>query len=597
MTRFIVFTGRSTLLEIPVGGAQSVQSFEVQETTRIGFEVEDHDERVTYQITIGDIPIAEPPQERRSRLEWQASPCLDGASGVTPISLRDAATGEVLARTLALVEPSKLSEVAYDAMLEDMRRISVELLLDLISKSRLALAQLPSSGEAGVKPLTARLELSQIRRFWKRFSPVIADILEDPHTELRPIQTTRQLRPGERLTPDVLRRFAQRGLSAREAVRSGGLVELATTVQVRNTRENRVLVAFMDLLRRRVKRSLRRARSEREMRLAQKRSYGSADAALVRFIQLREDPKIARLREIVDACEGTMSEIHRAIQSFAVPVTRMGRQDFLASFNGPFFRSHPKYARAARLMLAFLNNTAIVVEQGDAEGAKSIETIFEQWVFFQVSAALQAAGLSCISHNSIFEPIARDRFSVDLDRNAAIDFEAGDKRIVRLRYEPTILPREAAQGMDSLYRGNSASPWTPDIVLEILAPSADLRDYRLAYAAVIDAKYTTVGNVWDRLEKIEKYREIRSVDTDGQIARQVWVVAPISASLQPRDGAVTWSTNGDVSADAFDVILGVLGADPADRDQTGATLKAFILGLLTHSAEYAEATRRQKSNQ
>jgi hypothetical protein len=597
MTRFIVFTGRSTLLEIPVGGAQSVQSFEVQETTRIGFEVEDHDERVTYQITIGDIPIAEPPQERRSRLEWQASPCLDGASGVTPISLRDAATGEVLARTLALVEPSKLSEVAYDAMLEDMRRISVELLLDLISKSRLALAQLPSSGEAGVKPLTARLELSQIRRFWKRFSPVIADILEDPHTELRPIQTTRQLRPGERLTPDVLRRFAQRGLSAREAVRSGGLVELATTVQVRNTRENRVLVAFMDLLRRRVKRSLRRARSEREMRLAQKRSYGSADAALVRFIQLREDPKIARLREIVDACEGTMSEIHRAIQSFAVPVTRMGRQDFLASFNGPFFRSHPRYARAARLMLAFLNNTAIVVEQGDAEGAKSIETIFEQWVFFQVSAALQAAGLSCISHNSIFEPIARDRFSVDLDRNAAIDFEAGDKRIVRLRYEPTILPREAAQGMDSLYRGNSASPWTPDIVLEILAPSADLRDYRLAYAAVIDAKYTTVGNVWDRLEKIEKYREIRSVDTDGQIARQVWVVAPISASLQPRDGAVTWSTNGDVSADAFDVILGVLGADPADRDQTGATLKAFILGLLTHSAEYAEATRRQKSNQ
>lgn len=593
MTRFIVFTGRSTLLEIPVGGAQSVQSFEVQETTRIGFEVDDHDERVTYQITIGDIPIAEPPQERRSRLEWQASPCLDGASGVTPISLRDAATGDVLARTLALVEPSKLSEVAYDAMFEDMRRISVELLLDLISKSRLALAQLPSSGDAGVKPLTARLELSQIRRFWKRFSPVIADILEDPHTELRPIQTTRQLRPGERLTPDVLRRFAQRGLSAREAVRSGGLVELATTVQVRNTRENRVLVAFMDLLRRRVERSLRRARSEREMRLAQKRSYGSADAALARFIQLREDPKIARLQEIVDACEGTMTEIHRAMQSFAVPVTRMCRQDFLASFNGPFFRSHPKYARAARLMLAFLNNTAIVVEQGDAEGAKSIETIFEQWVFFQVSAALQAAGLSCISHNSIFEPIARDRFSVDLDRNAAIDFEAPDKRIVRLRYEPTILPREAAQGMDSLYRGNSASPWTPDIVLQILAPSADLRDYRLAYAAVIDAKYTTAGNVWDRLEKIEKYREIRSVDTDGQIARQVWVVAPISASLQPRDGAVTWSTSGDVSADAFDVILGVLGADPADRDQTGATLKAFILGLLTHSAEYAVATRRQ----
>jgi hypothetical protein len=501
MTHFIVFAGRSTLLEIPIGGAQSVPSFEVQETTRIGFEVDDYEEGVTYQITVGDIPIAEPPLERRSRLEWQASPCLDGASGVTPISLRDAANGNILARTLALVEPSKLSAIAYDAMFEDMRRISVELLLDLISKSRLALAQLPSSRDGGVQPLTARLELSQIRRFWKRFSPILADILEDPHTELRPCQVTRQLRPGEPLTPDVLRRFAHRGQTARDAVRSGGLMELATAVKDRNTRENRVIVAFMDLLRRRIDRSLRRARSEREMRLARKNSFGSADAGLARFMQLREAPKIAKLQEIVDACEGTMTEIHRAMQSFAVPVSRMGRQDFLASFNSPFFRSHPQYARAARLMLAFLNDTAIVVEQGDAEGAKSIETIYEQWVFFQVSAALQAAGLSCISHNSIFEPIARDRFSVDLDRNAAIDFEASDKRIVRLRYEPTILPREAAQGMDSLYRENSASPWTPDIVLEILAPSADLRDYRLAYVAVIDAKYTTVRNVWDRLHR------------------------------------------------------------------------------------------------
>ncbi|QPM90123.1 nuclease domain-containing protein [Pseudooceanicola algae] len=592
MTDFVIFSGRSTLLEVPLGKSQAVHSFEVPETARIGFEVDDYEEGVIYQITVGDIPIAERPQERRSRLEWQASPCLDGAFGVTPISLRDATNGEILARTLALVEPSKLTVNAYDAMFEDMRRISVELLLDLISKSRLALAQLPSSRDGGVQPLTARLELSQIRLFWKRFSPILADILEDPHTELRPRQVTRQLKPGERLTPDVLRRFAHRGQTARDAVRSGGLVELSTAVQDRNTSENRVIVAFMDLLRRRVDHSLRRARSEREMRLARKNGYGISDAGLARFVQLREDPKIARLQEIVDACEGTMSEIHRAMQSFAVPVTRMGRQDFLASFNCPFFRSHPLYARAARLMLAFLNNTTIVVEQGDVEGAKSIETIFEQWVFFQVSAALQAAGLSCISHNSIFEPIARDRFSVDLDRNAAIDFEAPDKRIARLRYEPTILPRGAAQGMDTLYRGNSASPWTPDIVLEILAPSSDLRDYRVTYAAVIDAKYTTAGNVWDRLEKIEKYREIRSVDTDSQIARQVWIAAPIAPSLRPRDEAVTWSKSGYVGADPLDVILGVIGADPADRDETRSMLKAFILGLLRHSKEYEKATSR-----
>ena len=455
MTHFIIFSGRSTLLEVPLGKSQAVPSFEVQETARIGFEVDDYDEHLTYQISIGDVPIAEEPQERRSRLEWPASSCLDGASGVTPISLRDAATGDVLARSHALVEPSKLSTSAYDAMFADMRRISVDLLLDLISKSRLALAQRPSSRSGGVQPLTARLELNQIRRFWNRFSPILADILEDPQMELRQRRLIRRPRPGERLTPAILRRFVQRGLGVREAVRFGALVELPTMVPDQNTQENRVIVAFLDLLWRRVDRSLKRARTERNMRLARKGNFGSDDAALARFFQLREEPKIARLQEIVDAGEGIVTEIRRAMRSFAAPVTRMGRQNFLASFNSPYFRSHPHYARAARLMHAFLDTTAVVVEQGDAEGAKSIETIFEQWVFFQISAALQAVGLSCISHKSIFEPIARDRFSVDLDRNAAIDFQAKDGRIVRLRYEPTILPRKAAQGIDSIYRGHS----------------------------------------------------------------------------------------------------------------------------------------------
>lgn len=590
MTHFVIFSGRSTLLEVPLGKSQVLHSFEVKETTRIGFEVDDYDERVAYQIYIGDIPIAEEPQERRSRLEWPASPCLDGASGVTPISLRDAATGNVLARSLALVEPSKLSGSAYEAMFADMRRISVELLLDLISKSRLALARRPSSRSGGVQPLTARLELSQIRQFWNRLSPILADILEDPHMELRQRRSIRRPRPGERMMPDVLRRFAQRGLGAREAVRTGALVELPTAMPDRNTRENSVIVAFMDMLWRRVDRSLKRARAEREMRVARTRSFGLDDAALARFIQLREEPKIARLQKIIDAGEGIVTEIRRAMRSFAVPVTRMSRQDFLGSFNSPYFRSHRHYARAARLMHAFLDTTA-VVEQGDAEGAKSIETIFEQWVFFQISAACQAAGLSCISHNSIFEPIARDRFSVDLDRNAAIDFAAKDGRIVRLRYEPTILRLQAAQGIDSIYQEQSSSAWTPDIVVEVLVPGNDPRDYRLAYAAVIDAKYTTAGNVWDRLEKIEKYREIRSVDTGNQIARQVWVAASINASLQPRDKAVAWSTGGEVSADPGDVILGVIGADPADPDRTGPTLKALVLGILNHAEAYALSNR------
>jgi len=126
MTRFIVFSGRSTLLEIPLDTSQArPSSFEVKETDCIGFKVDDYDERKTYEIKVGDISIAKP-QEHLSRLEWPASSYLDGASGVTPIGLRDASNGDGLARARAPVEPSKFSQNAYDAMFEDTRRIGVE---------------------------------------------------------------------------------------------------------------------------------------------------------------------------------------------------------------------------------------------------------------------------------------------------------------------------------------------------------------------------------------------------------------------------------------------------------------------------------------
>lgn len=327
-------------------------------------------------------------------------------------------------------------------------------------------------------------------------------ILDEPPVEFRTGTAIRRPRPGKKLNSRILRRFAQHGLGARDAVRAGGLLELPTAGHNRNTWENRVVVAFIDLLRRRIERSLKRAKAKRDMRVAKLSSYGPDAVALMHFVQRREHPKITRLQEIVDASEQVLTEMHRAVRNFSVPV-KQPAAGISNELRGSDIQEPPHHSRAALLMRGFLRNTSIIVEQGDGEGAKSIETIFEQWFFFQVSAALHAAGLYCISHSSIFEPIARDRFSVDLDRNAAISFEPSDNRIVRVRYEPTILPREAAQGMESLYRGKSASPWTPDIVLEILVPSADLRDYRLAYAAVIDAKYTTSGKVWDRLQKIE----------------------------------------------------------------------------------------------
>ena len=239
MTQFIIFSGRSALLELTLGKSRKVPGFEVQETAQVGFEVDDYDEQASYQILIGDIPLTHEPLARRASLEWPASRCLDGASGITPISLRDARTGVVLARSLALVEPSKLSASAYETMFDDMRRISVELLLDLVSKSRLALLQGTPPRHGGVQPLTARLELAQIRRFWTLFSSILAGILEEPHAELRTSSKIR--RPKKRRKAELRPPAASRATRASRARgRSFGHTARTSGSQLdRNTLEDR----------------------------------------------------------------------------------------------------------------------------------------------------------------------------------------------------------------------------------------------------------------------------------------------------------------------------------------------------------------------
>ena len=121
------------------------------------------------------------------------------------------------------------------------------------------------------------------------------------------------------------------------------------------------------------------------MRAASITMHGETDSALRRFVQLREGPKIAKLLEAIDSAETLLDNMRRAMRVFAVPVSRMLPRDFFDGFDTPVFRSHPRYSLVAQMMRGFLRNTAIVVEQGDSEGAKSIETIYEQWVFFQIA--------------------------------------------------------------------------------------------------------------------------------------------------------------------------------------------------------------------
>lgn len=596
MTEFVLFSGRKVLHSTPIGVESAGICFTINETTRVGFEVVDFDSEADYVITVGDFPVSDDDRKiHRDRVEWdEKTNYLDGASGYTVVSLADRKTGTVLASVNIIVEPTKLSSSAYEQMVYDLGQISAELLLDLLAKSRKSVAHNFFAKNKGIVPLTTRLELNQIMSFWRRFSVTLTAILDEPNTRIQLVPVVRQISHWDRVDHRVMRTLVQRGWSPRSAVQGRMFHKLQTPRVTHDTVENRVLTSFLKLLLRQVSRCVARIEEERDECINEIEQFKQTDWPVYNFIKHRNRPRINILEARIDAVDDLIRQMRSMIHRHMVKAKRLTKEELIMSLETQVFLNDSRYSLAARQMRSFIKKTGVVLQVGEDEGAKTNARIYEQWVYFQICAALRASGLSCISHNSIFEPIRRDRFSVDIDRNAALTFESAYGQLVRLRYEPTIFPLSVAQGTDSLYRGLSEkpaegskrSPWTPDIVMEILEPVEHTRDYRLSYAVVFDAKYTTKELSHGKIEDIHKYLEIKSVETGRQIVRQLWVAAPVDPSIDLSDDSISWSKDGEVSAPTTDLIQGVLGVDPGNVDDTKSILVAYILGTLKHARRY-----------
>lgn len=597
MTNFELFSGGKILHSNSIGAEPVGFSFSIEETTGIGFQVTDFDGEADYQVAIGDMPISDDCRMiLMDKVVWkQQKSYIDGASGYTVISLSDKNTNAVLARINIYVEPSKLSRAAYRRMVTDIGQISTELLLDLLSKSRTSVAHDRLATNTEILPPTARLELCLIMDFWRRFSVTLSTILEEPNKRILHVPTVRQINHRDRANHRVMRTLAQRGWSPRRAIQRRMFHELQTPQVTHDTIENQTLTSFLELLLRQVLRCVTLISRERYDRMNGITNFKEIDWQVYHFIKRGNRPKIRKLENRIDVVEGLIRQIRSTIRRHKVKAKRLTRNELMANLETPVFLHDSRYSLAASQMKIFMQRSGVALKIGEDEGAKTISRIYEQWVYFQICDALTASGLSCISHKSVFETIRRDRYSVDIDRNSALTFESEHGQLVRLRYEPTIFPLSVAKDMDTIFRGLSEAPssgpkrapWTPDIVMEVHEPVEHTIGYRLSYAVVVDAKYTTNSyRLEDYIGKIRKYEEIRSVETNQQIVRQLWVAAPFDPSISPNDESVAWSKDGKISTNSTDIIRGVLGIDPGNVDATRSTLVAYILGTLDHARRY-----------
>lgn len=503
---------------------------------------------------------------------WETQPYFESARGLTWVTVesRSAVAPDWRPRaTLRVaVQPSKLGEARYERMADDLRGLAAGLVFDLVSKSVVHLGPGSAASEppSRVASGSSQLELRRLEDVWRQLAPALAEVERDPATRLERVVQPRYCWGGERLTPRALRTLTAAGVDPRRTARPFRAAALVTQEST-NTVEHERIVAVLHVLRGRAQACAGGAAGQRR-RLEEDR--GIRDLAVHGEPSLWETVDRPRVERLVEA-----ERRATALADAAGTVTdRPYLRDVTPApgpLRTPVFDHVPAYrhVRTAAERL-FRGSLTVADDAGEAEQVKSTSRMYEQWVFLQLVAAFRRSGLRTDSVHQVVRAAGWQRYTLDLERGARVSFRVPDSDLaVVLRYEPWVFPRETARARrESVYRGRvGAAPWSPDVLLEVLAPTERAAQApEVVYAIVVDAKYsrTLTDAHWDGSRR---YLDIKATHTDRQVVRQVWLAHPDpQGEITPHDSDVEWVA-GELQLPRGDHLLGVLPLTPDDRER------------------------------
>jgi len=579
----------------------------ISELQTVGFAVANREPDTEYSVTVGDVPLAAGADDSvgmesgrgeafGTNVLWRDGLHLESTRGRVRIHLlsREAGGSGSWSERVGLdvnVVPTKMGELRCEAMEEDIRRIASGLIFDLVSKMLRGVRY--ADGLRRVSSRSSQLELRALQDLWSEIEGLIRAIDASPELRIERRTGERCFTGVELLDSAGVGRLAARGYDPRIR-RSGHSMMIPSTIrtQTSDTPEHRLLLGFVELLLIRVGECISAARTQ-TARIENDRALRDVvvgpGPTLYQAVDL---PRLERLRQAIESGRALAARLRQAI---ALPVFR-GVRPRLGEPNGPVFRHVESYFHIAQAMRRYLASSLVVLEQGEDERLKETSRLYEHWIFIQLAEGFRAAGPECDDLQGLIRRLSRHRFTLDLDDEIIMTFRVDERHVVRLRYEPWVFPIDAARRrFETICRGGSGPAWAPDILVEFLeANDADPEEWDVAYAVVIDAKYSRSiqDHHWSR---VTKYSEIRSVASRRQVVRQVWLAHPgESDAIRCRDQAVTWTPFGpDRPRD--ETIFGTLSLTPridtsagADEDADSEGLDQgqahqFALGLLAYT--------------
>ena len=541
-----------------------VSPVSVSELQKVGFAIERREPDVEYEISIGDALLG-PGSAFGPNIYWEDRQYFESTRGLVRIRLRTrkaASTGWGERAWLSVnAVPSKLGEQRYDTLVNEIRNVAAGLIFDVVSKMFRGVRY--ARGLAKVASRSSHLELGNLHRLWRDLSGPLARIVTNPH-----LRIGRGIRPlsysgAGALDANAAARLAARGFAPRNRNQPWPVtIPVQVLTRTGDTVEHRLILWFLRLLLHRVEECIETARKHialiKDDRPLRDVSVG-AGPTVYEEVDL---PKLDRLYEAVDQGHELAGQIRRATR---LPLFR-GVAPQGGVIDTPVFDHLDDYYRFGWLMRRYLTSSLVVLEAGESERSKATSRLYEHWVFLRLATAFRSCGLRGENIEGVVQRLSRHRFVLDLDDDMVLTFHGDHGRVVRLRYEPWILPVEAARtrGEDLCRSASGSEPaWRPDVLIEFVDGS------EMIYAVVIDSKYSTriQDHHWSR---VEKYAQIRTVAGLRQVVRQVWLAYPGgNTGIRCRDSAVMWTECGpDRPRD--EIIMGELGLRPVTGEEGGA---------------------------
>ena len=524
----------------------------LEESSKVAFVLDPVPEGTEYRISVGDVSLSDlvPRLEDAAgvalsgRLLWRELAYFESARGRTNIVLEarsdvsQHSRWETVLIVAVYVLPSKLGEARYESMADDLETLSRSLLVDLYGKS--VRCQDVRFGMAANRYQSHERALAAIRKALAELGPLLGTIAQRPASKVHAVPNWQRYWGSERLSPSAIT-----ALSRRAAIHSMARRPITIRTQRRvesfDIPEHRTIHAFLNILQRRAEQCERAAsghiraiKSERDLRHVQLVSgptlYERVD--LPRIGRLHAGAQKARQSSVLSGRLATL------------PFLREAKPELLAARGGAFQRSS-EYRAVLNLIRRFLLANSVWCDGYDMSAvAKLTSRLFEQWCYLQTVEAFRACGLELREWSDALRKNLRSRFVLDFDRGLMFEGALGSNLRIRFRYEPWILGEEsAAKAGETLCRKSGADvAWCPDIVIECLHWHGGT--WHPVYGIVLDCKY--VPRIRDQhWLDTRKYLQIRSTETNRQIVKQLWLIAPGNEpTLASEDPGVTFTERG-----------------------------------------------------